>query len=176
MFSINNTPGTTYYPCEGVIAVGQVKSILNRQHLKDEFRKIASVNRLRRNPVHNFMPHPETEAPLLEERSYGNRRTPSVIDLGEQGKSDETRQIFGFVVAGSVQMSPDTLMETYLEFTSETGDALSPNLLAVVPAPLRVGVERPAREEKELVEAERWVVEQTGKPSLNWRGLSSESV
>ena len=51
VFSINNTPGTTYYPCEGVIAVGQVKSILNKQLLKDEFRKIASV---KRHPVHNL--------------------------------------------------------------------------------------------------------------------------
>ena len=34
VLSINNTPGTAHYPCEGVIAVGQVKSILTKPLLE----------------------------------------------------------------------------------------------------------------------------------------------
>ena len=132
VLSINNTPGTTHYPCEGVIAVGQVKSILTKPLLMQEFRKIASVVRLQRYAVHDFMPHPTTGKPIVLERSYGNMQNPSITDITERRGPDETRQIFGFVIAGSVRMSPDTLMETYLEFTQETGDSLSPNLLAVL--------------------------------------------
>ena len=132
VLSINNTPGTTHYPCEGVIAVGQVKSILTRPLLKQEFKKIASVKQLQRCAVHDFMPHPTTGKPIVLERSYGNMQNPSITDVTERREPDETRQIFGFIVAGSIQLSPDTLMETYLEFTRETGDSLSPNLLAVL--------------------------------------------
>lgn len=132
VLSINNTPGTTYYPCEGVIAVGQVKSILTKPLLQQEFKKIASVKQLQRYAVHDFMPHPTTGKPIVLERSYGNLQNPSITDVTERRGPDETRQILGFIVAGSVQMSSDTLMETYLEFTRETGDGLSPNLLAVL--------------------------------------------
>lgn len=132
IFSINNTPCTTYYPCEGVIAVGQVKSILTKSLLKEEFGKIASVKRLQRYPVHDFMPHPTTGAPIALERSYGSRQNPSVIDVSEKRKSDETRQILGFIIAGSVRMQAGTLMEAFLEFSHETGENLSPNIAAVL--------------------------------------------
>ena len=117
IFSINKTPGTTYFPCEGVIAVGQVKSLLTRSLLREEFGKIASVKRLQRYPVSAFMPHPTTGAPVALERGYGSLRTPSVIDMGEKDRSDETRQIFGFIMAGSVRMKTETLMREFLEFT-----------------------------------------------------------
>ena len=109
VFSINDTPGTTYYPCEGVIAVGQVKSTLTKTLLDDEFKKIASVKRLQRYPVHDFMPHPTTGAPIILKRSYGNIRNPSIIDVGEKKASSASRQIFGFLVAGHSRMSTDTL-------------------------------------------------------------------
>ena len=131
VFSINNTPGTTYYPCEGVIAVGQVKSLLTKRLLEQEFRKIASVKKLQRYAVHDFMPHPKTGNPIVLERSYGSSQNPSITDITER-RETETRQIFGFIIAGSVQMSTNTLMETYLKFTRETGDGLSPNVLVVL--------------------------------------------
>ena len=46
VFSINNSPETTYYPCEGVIAVGEIKAGLGSKELGDAFTKIASVKRL----------------------------------------------------------------------------------------------------------------------------------
>ena len=132
VFSINDTPGTTYYPCEGVIAVGQVKSTLTKKLLEDEFKKIASVKRLQRHPVHDFMPHPTTGGPIVLERSYGNIRNPSIIDVGVKKASSPSRQIFGFVVAGASQMSTDTLTNAFTEFTSETGEGLSPNMAVLL--------------------------------------------
>ncbi len=132
VFSINKTAGTSYYPCEGVIAVGQVKSILDAPKLKEEFLKIASVKALERHLVHNFMPHPTTGEPIANERSYGSMQTPSVIDIGDHIKDMETRQISGFVLAGSLRLSIDTLMERFVSLTRENGEALSPNILAVL--------------------------------------------
>ena len=65
VFSINDTPQTTYYPCEGVIAVGQIKSWLDRQSLRDAVDTIASVKELRRHVVsHNASPPPRvTQCP-----------------------------------------------------------------------------------------------------------------
>jgi len=132
IFSVNKARGTVYYPCEGVIAVGQVKSTLNKSLLKEEFEKIASVKRLRRYPVHGFRPHPTTGAPVTLERSYGGMRTPSIVDIGERSETDESRQIFGFIIAGSAQTRTETLTDAFLEFTRETSEQLSPNLAAVL--------------------------------------------
>ena len=40
VFTVNDTPATTYYPCEGVVAVGEVKSSFNKAKLRDAFDKI----------------------------------------------------------------------------------------------------------------------------------------
>ena len=115
-----------------MIAVGQVKSILSKKFLEDEFKKIASVKRLRRYPVHNFMPHPTTGAPMALHRSYGSTRTPSIIDITETQETSSSRQIFGFMVAGKSQMQPDSLKEAFVDFTSTTGDNLSPNMAVLL--------------------------------------------
>ena len=132
VFSINDTPGTTYYPCEGVIAVGQVKSTLTKKLMQEEFKKIASVKRLRRHPVHDFMPHPTTGGPIVLERNYGSSRRPSILNVGEKKASSPLRQIFGFLVAGNSQMSPDTLREAFVQMTSQTGGGLSPNMAVLL--------------------------------------------
>ena len=48
VYSINDDPATTYCPCEGVIAVGEIKSRMASTDLDDTFAKIASVKKLRR--------------------------------------------------------------------------------------------------------------------------------
>lgn len=131
-FSINKTPGTTFYPCEGVIAAGQVKSLLTKQMLREEFEKVASVKRLKRHSVHHFRPHPTSGAPVPIERSYGSMQTPLVVDVSENSKSPETRQILCFILAGSMRMSLDAMMEAFTEFTRDTGENLSPNVVAIL--------------------------------------------
>ena len=70
VFSINDTRQTTFYPCEGVIAVGEIKSRLDRDSLENAFKKVASVKALRRHAVAHFMPHPKTGAPIPRKRKY----------------------------------------------------------------------------------------------------------
>lgn len=132
VFAINDTPESTYYPCEGVIAVGQVKSVLTRRFLEDEINKIASVKRLERYAIHEFMPHPTTGAPIVSERSYGNLQTPSVLNVDDKGENDGTRQIFGFILAGTINLKPETLSQAFIELTHEVGESVSPNMAVVM--------------------------------------------
>ena len=142
MFSVNNTPETTYYPCEGVIAVGEIKSLLDTNGLNDSFAKIASVKRLRRYvvpfpPSLEFLPTGER---MINYRHYGNNATPSVIraDAFDQD-SNEYSQIFGFALFGKLELNPKTLLAKFVELVYKTGDTLSPNILVT----LNDGVLRP---------------------------------
>ncbi len=180
VLSINNTPGTTYYPCEGVIAVGQVKSVLTKPLLKDEFKKIASVKRLQRYPVHDFMPHPTTGEPIVLERSYGNLQNPSIVDITKQDGPDETREILGFIIAGSVQMNTDSLMKAFLEFTHEIGDELSPNVAVILTGGLLtwVNITTKRTEQRKYSETGTFGVTVThdgpAKTETKWSAQSSE--
>ena len=44
---IDDNPETTYYPCEGVIAVGEVKNRVGKTEFDDSVKKIESVKKLR---------------------------------------------------------------------------------------------------------------------------------
>ena len=131
-FSVNNTPETTYYPCEGVIAVGEIKSTLDRRSLENAFQKIASVKKLQRRATHEFMPHPTSGKPIAQQRSYGSLQTPSIIDITEKKGSDTTDQIFGFVLAGELRTSQETFLNAFRELARETGDQLSPNMVVIL--------------------------------------------
>ena len=43
VFAINEDPAETYYPCGGVIAVGEVKTAIDSSELVDIFKKVKSV-------------------------------------------------------------------------------------------------------------------------------------
>ena len=130
VFSINSTPQTTYYPCEGVIAVGEIKSLLDRNSLQDAFEKVASVKRLRRHVVHHPVPMPDGKLIPLN-RNYLTPHRDSVL-RDEGSDSKERLQIFGFVLAGELRLKHETLAESFLALTAQAGDILSPNLLATL--------------------------------------------
>ena len=130
VFSINGTPETTYYPCECVIAVGEVKSALDRDSLQDAFKKIASVKGLRRHLVRHTVPDPRTGQGWPLYRSYGNLHHGAVVEVNE--KPAERGEVYGFVVAGDVRVQPESLARRFLDLTRGTSDALSPNLLVTL--------------------------------------------
>ena len=101
VFSINRTSQTTYYPCEGVIAVGEIKSWLDRDALKDAFEKIASVKALQRHPTTDRMPHPTTGESIPLRRNYLSPRGDSIVRLDKGPKERERQQVFGFILGGS---------------------------------------------------------------------------
>ena len=132
VFSINGTPETTYYPCEGVIAAGEIKSSIGTNELKDCFRKIASVKRLRRHFVRFPIPNPDTGELYVLDRGYGTLRDDSLRDLAKGQDRIESTEIFGFVVAGDIRMALETLCKSFLALSQEVGDPLSPNQLVVL--------------------------------------------
>ena len=99
VFCINESPETTYYPCEGVLAVGEVKSAIGKKELADSFRKISSVKSLRRS-------FQQTEEGKFVGRPYGEGGSATAygLDVNHTNIGD----IFGFIVAErpSIQMVP----------------------------------------------------------------------
>ena len=132
VFSINRTPQTTYYPCEGVIGVGEVKSSLDGNSLQDAFQKVASAKRLQRHIVHEFMPNPATGEPIPSRRNHLTPRGDSIVRLDEGRSTKERLQIFGFVLAGESRLKHETLAAHFLALAAQAGDNLSPNLLATL--------------------------------------------
>ena len=132
VFCVNDTPETTYYPCEGVIAVGEIKSSLGTKELNDSFSKIASVKGLKRyivTPPGNLEYLPGGGR-VIHYRDYGSTTKPSIIRVDDTDpEQDEHKQIFGFILSGKLALNPPTLLEKYIELVDQTGDILSPNLL-----------------------------------------------
>ena len=131
VFSVNKTPQTTFYPCKGVIAVGEVKSSLDGDSLRDAFEKFASVKQLQRRVVHDSMPHPTTGQPIPMRRNFLMLREHGIVDLDEGVNATERErlQIFGFVLAGQSRLKHETLSEKFRAIATEKGNVLSPNLL-----------------------------------------------
>ena len=132
VFSINRTPQTTYYPCEGVIGIGEIKSSLDGNLLQDAFQKVASVKRLRRHVVHDLTPNPTTGGPIPVYRNYLALHRDEITDVNEGRDNRERLQIFGFVLAGESRLKQETLTENFLLLAAQVGDSLSPNLLATL--------------------------------------------
>ena len=132
VFSINRTPHTTYYPCEGVIAVGEIKSLLDRHSLEDAFKKVASVKALRRRTVADLMPHPTTGEPIVLRRSYLSPRGDSVVRLDDGSENHERMQVFGFVLAGESRLSRDSLVAMFCQLSADIEESLVPNLLVTL--------------------------------------------
>ena len=145
VFSVNNTPETTYYPCEGVIAIGEIKSLLGSKELADSFAKIASVKRLRR---YITTANPESlpdGTRVVDYRHYGSKVGPAISTIGAFDQdSNEYSQIFGFVLCDKLRLNPHTLLARFVELVSETGDTLSSNMVVT----LNEGVLYPYSKEK----------------------------
>ena len=95
-----------YFPCETVLAVGEVKTEINTRQLKDSFEKIESVKSLNRAGAKKMI-GPGAFGGQLEEDKY--------ID-----------QIFGFIFSKG-SMNIDALVEKYIEQLEERERNLWPN-------------------------------------------------
>ncbi len=130
-FSINDDPATTYYPCEGVIAVGEVKSRLASKDLEDIFNKIASVKALRRYAWRSA--DGLGGEPTIPFRGYG--ATTSFHGTKAEEFDQDTKpfdQIFGFALAGSLALQPETLCRKFAEMAILHPRVLSPNLIVTL--------------------------------------------
>jgi len=105
------TPGgVRLFPCEAVVAVGQVKSSLRRQQDLDEaVQNLESVKRLDRS-ANGHAIHVESGEPL------------SHLD-------HHLDQIFGFIFVAGKALRPDSLHERFLDYITAAEPHLWPNVI-----------------------------------------------
>ncbi len=132
VFSVNDTPESTYYPCEGVLGVIEVKSSLDTTSLRDSFGKIESVRRLRRYGICG--PPPTRGDTRPEYRRYESTKMADRVTFAdpEQLNRHGLDQIFGAVLAGSLRMVPSTFRARYAELAQDFGDDSTPNMVEVL--------------------------------------------
>ena len=131
VFCVNNSPETTYYPCEGVIAVGEVKSTIGYKEIKDAFLKARSVKSLQRNfHERNLPPFKGKPALARHTRHYGQTAdTSSMVPIEFRSQPYAPAQdIFTFVLAESMLVSESTLFKHCMNLVAECGNE-SPDIL-----------------------------------------------
>lgn len=128
VYRINEVDEVAYYPCEGVFAVGEVKSTIGSVELDDILEKIASVRKLRRHiskQLDLFGP-PRQCIPF---RHYGVGTSFAGTEEEDyvQDKS-ERHQVYGFAIGRTIQ-ALDRRLAT-LQERLDDGDAVYlPNLI-----------------------------------------------
>ncbi len=138
VFCINDSPETTYYPVECVLAVGEIKSTIGKKGISDAFDKIRSVKAL-----HRFYGSPKEDV-------YIGRRYGEVGSASAHGfYRDHTNKgdIFGFVLAEKSAIAvtlPDhpkthgsapkvTLLHHYVKNISKlNNDVLCPDVVVLL--------------------------------------------
>ena len=128
VFRVNDTPEATYFPCEGVVAVGEIKAAIDGPKLEDSFEKIASVKVLRRHKE-EFQPTVRREKRY---RNYGIAANVAGIRSENENEEREQDEVFGFVLAGTSKLKPESLVEKYENRARSNGAGSCPNVLATM--------------------------------------------
>ena len=99
-----------YYPCESVIAVGSIKSIIGKKELGDIYSNISSVRRLKRfvKPTQENEPAPGK----VECRTYLDKNTRLVDgNWAAIQNSSSSAQVYAFGLGQSFGAKPETMMK-----------------------------------------------------------------
>ncbi len=127
IFSVNDTPEATYFPVEGVIAVGEVKSTVDKATLFDALRKVKSARDLRRFS-HRTQSNGMSSA--ADYRLYGHGATYAAIPSNEYDQGLKFRdQIYGFILCRSFANGPDATLANLVEFGKAQGFDALPNII-----------------------------------------------
>ena len=117
-----------YYPCESVMAVGEIKSTIGKKELGDIYEKIASVRKLNRFPKPVGRKDPQTGK--VEYRTYLDKTT-RLMD-GDQKtiqNSSSSTQIYGFGLGRLFGAKPETMIEHTRDLYEEVAEELRPNVV-----------------------------------------------
>ena len=122
-----------YYPAEGVIAVGEVKSVIGMRELEDIYEKIASVRKLRRFDKQEYrrgLARPKANESVIEWRTYFDKKTYEVAgEIEEFQNSSSGRQIYGFGIGEKFSADPEVMMDHSLKLHTQFKDVLRPNVV-----------------------------------------------
>lgn len=125
-FCVNDDPSSTYYPCEGVIAVGEIKSTAGSKEISDAFNKIRSVKKLKRYSIEQDGLNGQTAC----FRKYGS----SVVMQGAKKESysqdnKRTDQVFGFMLTGNFSNKPETICNHFNDQYGKITSQEAPNIM-----------------------------------------------
>lgn len=127
VYSINDTPEATYFPVEGVIAIGEVKSTAAKADLFDALLKVRAAKMLKRFSQRTQelnMP------PAADYRHYGASGTFAAVQADEYDQENKFRdQLFGFVICKSFAQSPNAVLDNLAEFEAKHGAEHMPNFI-----------------------------------------------
>lgn len=119
VFSINDTPETTYYPCESVLAVGEIKSVLDSDDITDAFAKIESVKSCKRYVEDS-----------IHWRKYFNTFTTVGAESERYSQQDHPNdQIYGFVLCQSLGLTIPTFLNKCLNEIKGREKYLLPDII-----------------------------------------------
>ncbi|MVA82600.1 hypothetical protein GOZ89_24655 [Agrobacterium vitis] len=129
VFTHNGTPEATYYPVEGVIACGEVKSTLGKSEIADVFEKSSSVKTLKRHAVatDDGLGLPST----VSYRNYGMIGCYAATKEDEYDQEKKSlHQIYTFALCEKFSSLPKTTLENVAQQARELGKELAPNFIA----------------------------------------------
>lgn len=115
-FCPNSDTDNTYYNCESVIAVGEVKSVVTRKELEDSLEKLSIVKSLQRRDdgtsLRNYLSSQAIAETLKGSRPY-------------EPSKDAKKQIFTFLLCQKFDIKTETIVAVLKEKC--TADWLFPN-------------------------------------------------
>ena len=121
VFRLNESNDASFYPCEGVFAVGEVKSTIGTKEAKDVIEKVASVRRLSR------FARPDSQGICF--RPYGSRMALGLAKKSYVQNSNGKHQIWGFGIACNTTLTPQSLAGKLVEYCNREGRIFAPNLI-----------------------------------------------
>jgi hypothetical protein len=128
VYSINDTPKATYFPIEGVMAVGEVKSVVDKATLFDALDNVRSAKCLKRFSERTQVS--ENLPPAASYRPYGQFSVFAAVEADEYDQQKKFRdQLYGFIICKSFSYSQDAVLNNLVEFESENGPEHMPNFI-----------------------------------------------
>ena len=112
VFCVNNSPETTYYPCEGVLAVGEVKSTVGKSEFDDAVKKMESVKALKRQ-FRRLTSSKSRTGYGASDRNYGG--TDNLVFSNFDPEVDSDGDIVGFLLTDSLNVGYQTVLGYYQE-------------------------------------------------------------
>ena len=119
VFRLNESSDAAFYPCEGVFAVGEVKSTIGTKEAQDIIEKVASVRRL------NRFARPDPQGICF--RPYGSRMALGLAKKSYVQNSDGKHQIWGFGIARKTALTPQSLAGKLTDHCDKVGRIFAPN-------------------------------------------------
>lgn len=126
VYSINDAPDATYFPIEGVIANGEVKSSVNKSVLFKALDNIRSAKSLRRY-AHKT---DQGFGPLASFRNFGMAVSFAATPNDEFNQYLNFRdQIYSFILCNSFTHSSNAVLDNLVEYQRLHGHECMPNII-----------------------------------------------